>query len=135
MQPIRLLLAHAGVEYEDKRLKMEERDSWLAEKPNLGLDFPNVSAMFFFIYFIRRLQVYWLSYCRAQLPYYMDGDVKLSQTFAILKYLGRKHGLAPVTDAEQIRVDLIEAEAMDVRSGWSKLCYSPDFVRISFHYI
>lgn len=43
-QPIRLLLAYAGVEYEDKRYKTEERDAWMNEKHTLGLDFPNVSV-------------------------------------------------------------------------------------------
>lgn len=58
---IRLLLAYAGVDFEDKRYKYGEgpsleslRGEWLKEKFNLGLDFPN-------------------------LPYYIDSDVKLSQ--------------------------------------------------------
>ena len=63
-----------------------------------------------------------------QLPYYIDGVVKLSQTFAILKYLGRKHGLAPSTEEERTRVDLAEAEALDIRTNWASTCYSPDFV-------
>ena len=48
-QPIRLLLAHAGVEYEDKRYNIKgeapnfDRSEWLADKFNLGLEFPNVS--------------------------------------------------------------------------------------------
>jgi glutathione S-transferase len=54
--------------------------------------------------------------------------VKLSQTFAILKYLGRKHNLVAKTEEEQIRVDLIEAEAIDMRIRWSTLCYNADFV-------
>lgn len=63
------------------------------------------------------------------MPYYLDGDVKLSQSFAILKYLGRKHGLVPGNEQEQIRVDLIEAEAFDQRMRWVQLCYhSEDFV-------
>ena len=62
------------------------------------------------------------------MPYYIDGDVKLSQTLAILKYLGRKHGLAPKNETEQMRVDLIEAEAMDIRSKWSATCYNANFV-------
>ena len=45
-----------------------------------------------------------------------------------MKYLGRKHGLAAKTEAEQIRVDLIEAEAVDMRMRWSQLCYNADFV-------
>lgn len=46
MQPIRLLLAYGGVEYEDKRYNFGEnydRSEWLNEKFTLGLDFPNVS--------------------------------------------------------------------------------------------
>jgi glutathione S-transferase len=48
MQPIRLLLAYAGVEYEDKRYNVGpapdyDRSEWLNDKFNLGLDFPNVS--------------------------------------------------------------------------------------------
>lgn len=61
----------------------------------------------------------------------MDEDVKLTQSFAILKYLGRKHGLAPKTEKEQIRIDLMEAEALDMRSRWVQLCiFTPDFVSI-----
>ena len=67
-----------------------------------------------------------------QCPYYIDGDVKLSQTFAILKYLGRKHNLAPKTEEEHIRVDLAEAEAIDMRTKWSTLCYNADFVSKEF---
>jgi len=68
-----------------------------------------------------------------KLPYYMDGDVKLSQTFAILKYLGRKHNMKANNQKEQIRLDLIEAEAEDMRSKWSTLVYSPEFV-CSIHF-
>lgn len=47
MQPIRLLLEHAGVEYEDQRYNIGpapeyDRTEWLTDKFNLGLDFPNV---------------------------------------------------------------------------------------------
>ena len=61
--------------------------------------------------------------------------MKLSQTFTILKYLGRKHNLAPLSEEEHIRVDLIEAEAMDMRTNWSRLCYyETDFVKYFFKY-
>ena len=63
-----------------------------------------------------------------KLPYYIEGDVKLSQSFVILKYLGRKHNLKANNEAEQIRLDLIEAEALDMRSKWIALVYSPEFV-------
>jgi len=56
----------------------------------------------------------------------MDGDVLLSQTFAILKYLGRKHNMKANNEKEQIRLELIEAEAVNMRSKWSTLVYSSD---------
>jgi len=40
-----------------------------------------------------------------------------------LKYLGRKHGLVPKNEEEHRRIDLIEAEAMDIRNNWVTLCY------------
>ena len=45
-----------------------------------------------------------------------------------LKYLGRKHNMAAKNEEEQIRMDLIEAEAIDMRTKWSTLCYIADFV-------
>ena len=45
-QPIRLLLAYAGVEHEDQRYEDEEEALWMQEKPNLGLDFPNVRIIY-----------------------------------------------------------------------------------------
>ena len=66
-----------------------------------------------------------------QIPYYIDDDVKLSQTFAILKYLGRKHGLVPLNEAERIRIDLIEAEALDMRQRWVSICYGKEIFVIT----
>lgn len=42
-----------------------------------------------------------------QLPYLIDGNVKLTQTQAILRYIARKNGLLGATEEEQIRVDLL----------------------------
>ena len=52
MQPIRLLLAYAGVEHEDKRYNFGpapdyDSSEWLKDKFNLGLDFPNVRVDIF----------------------------------------------------------------------------------------
>ena len=41
-QPLRLVLAYAGVDFVDKRYNPSERAVWLSDKPNLGLDFPNI---------------------------------------------------------------------------------------------
>ncbi|KAH9376989.1 hypothetical protein HPB48_018758 [Haemaphysalis longicornis] len=73
-QFIRNLLVYKGVKFEDKLYKFGpapdfDRSDWLKEKFTLGLKFPN-------------------------LPYYIDGDVKITQSLAILRYLGRKHDLS-----------------------------------------
>jgi hypothetical protein len=60
------------------------------------------------------------------------GDVKLTQTNAILRHISRKHGLDGKTDAEKDRVDLMENEVMDFRNGFVRLSYNPDFVSFIF---
>ena len=50
-EPIRLLLAYTGTDYEDRRLV--DRSEWASVKPTLGLDFPN-------------------------LPYFIDGEAAFS---------------------------------------------------------
>jgi len=80
-----------------------DKSCWLSVKETLGLPFPN-------------------------LPYYIDGDVKLTQTLAILRYIARKHNLCGTTEEEMQRVDVIEGEAMDFITGFIKFTYfSPDF--------
>ncbi|KAH7948406.1 hypothetical protein HPB52_021973 [Rhipicephalus sanguineus] len=92
-EPIRYLLAHAGVPYEDKRYGFGDgpeptRDEWLAVKYKLDLDFPN-------------------------LPYIIDGDVRMTQSQAILRYLGRKHGLAPKDEETVRRVEMLEHQEFE----------------------
>ena len=64
-----MLLTYLDIEYEDIVYDNTTRQTtWMKEiKPNLGLDFPN-------------------------LPYYIDGDLKLTQSLAIIRYLGKKNG-------------------------------------------
>ncbi|CAG2170712.1 unnamed protein product [Oppiella nova] len=89
-QHIRLLLAYSGVEFNDKRYEFEHREAWLSDKANLGMDFPN-------------------------LPYYIDGKIKISQSLAILKYLARKHGLSARTDPELVLQEVAEQQVEDMR--------------------
>ena len=105
-QPIRLLLAHAAADFVEELHKAGgppdfSKAEWFAVKPTLPLDFPN-------------------------LPYLYDGDVKISQSVTILRYLGRKYGLESKTEAEKIRVDLIEQQLIDYRG-------QPGFYRPDFH--
>ncbi|XP_077510008.1 glutathione S-transferase Mu 1-like [Amblyomma americanum] len=92
-QPIRNLLIYKGVEFEDKQYKLgpmpDVWGEWLKEKFTLGLKYPN-------------------------LPYYIDGDVKITQSLAILRYLGRKHDLAARNEEETIELDMLEQRVQDL---------------------
>jgi len=105
-QPIRLLMGYAKTDFEDVQYEVTDGDfsteSWLKVKYTLGLDFPN-------------------------LPYYIDGDIKITQSNAILRYLGRKNKLDGETEAEKVRVDIMENMTMDFRNGFVGLCYNPNF--------
>jgi len=103
--PIRMLLAHADVRYEDKRYPITEAgmDEWFKQdKPALKgtLDFPN-------------------------LPYYIDGMVQISQSKAILQYLGKKHGLYGTNDQELTRMWLITEEVGDMKQTIVKIAHPP----------
>jgi len=89
-EAIRYLLKYAGVEYNDKRYDIQNRDTWLSVKPTLGLDFPN-------------------------LPYYIDGDIKLTQSLTILRYLAHKHGLAARDEPTRALQEVVEQQIQDMR--------------------
>ncbi|XP_060552241.1 glutathione S-transferase Mu 1-like [Ruditapes philippinarum] len=105
-QPIRLLLTYAGVEFEDVQYEQGpppdfSRESWYSVKPKFGeiLSFPN-------------------------LPYYIDGDVKITQSHAILRHVARKYKLDGETENEKAVVDMVIEEAMDLRHGIVKITYT-----------
>ncbi|KAI1290303.1 Glutathione S-transferase [Halotydeus destructor] len=98
-EPVRFLMYHLGVPFVDKRYSMvgathrydEVLNTWYEEKPNLGLDFPN-------------------------LPYYIDDDVKLTQSVAIIRYLAHKHGLEG-DEAARGRLAMAEQQAYEMRNS------------------
>nr|ABL09304.1 allergen Aca s 8 [Acarus siro] len=96
-QPIRNLLAYAGVDFIDKRYPMDPvqlaSPEWQAEKHTFGFDFPNT-------------------------PYLIDGDVKLTQSLAILRYLARKYGLEGATETEKNRIALLEQQINDLQTSF-----------------
>lgn len=114
-QPVKLLLAYTGTDYEDRQLSCGpapdyDKSCWFDNKYSLGLDFPN-------------------------LPYYIDGDVKLTQSNAILRYIARKHDMLGTNDKEKAMVDMMAEESMDFRNGWVRLCYNPDFDNLKEGYL
>jgi len=103
-QPIRLLLAYTGTEFEDKMYQCGpgpayDRSAWMDVKFTLGLDFPN-------------------------LPYYMETNVKLTGTNAILRHIARKHNLCGRTQEELVRVDMAAEQVMDMRNNAVFLFYN-----------
>ena len=70
-EPIRVLLHYLGVEYKDEFYEVGPApdfncDSWFNVKFNLGLDYPNI-------------------------PYLYDGDFKMTESNAILRYICEKY--------------------------------------------
>lgn len=102
-----MLLEHVGADYKDVRYNetpTSDADDWFKNKYNLGLDFPNI-------------------------PYVFDGEVKITQSLAVLRYVGRKYGLAPKSDPDQARADLAEQQIADWREQQS-LFYSDDYEKL-----
>ena len=77
---------------------------WPSKKFNLGLPLPN-------------------------LPYYIDGNLKLTQSSAILRHLGRKYKMYGSTEKEASEIDMLIDQSFDLRIGLAKKAYTePDFV-------
>lgn len=114
-QPIRLMLAYVEAKFEDKKYAYGpspkfDRSAWLNEKFTLGLDFPN-------------------------LPYYIDGDVKLTQSLVIMRYIARKYKLDAENESERLKTDIIEQQVSDFRSGFTRIAYSPEFEQLKEDYL
>ncbi|KAA0198311.1 Tyr p 8 allergen [Fasciolopsis buskii] len=105
-----MLLEYYGVEYEEHLYGKDDQEKWLGEKFNLGLDLPN-------------------------LPYYIDGNVKLTQSVAIMRYISEKHGTLGSTPEERAKLSMIEGAAMDLRMAFGRTCYSPNFEELKVEYL
>ena len=103
-ESIYLTLEYLEIPYEKKAYTRENYLEWFEnDKLNLGIDFPN-------------------------LPYLIDGDFKTSQSLAILKYIGRKHGLFGGESNEEItKQEALLDSIYDLRMRFARLCYSDDF--------
>jgi len=118
-QPIRLLLQYAGEDYKEENYEVTgsspnwNREQWTSKKDHLDLDFPN-------------------------LPYYKDGDIKVTQSLAILFYIGAKYNLNGKTLKEQTDVTMIQQELSDWRTRFIIMSYAPDddtFAKIKSEFI
>ena len=96
----RYLLRYSGETWTDDRIPLtkEGMARWRAEKYNLGLDLPN-------------------------LPYLVDGDIKITHSIAIIRYLGRKFGLMPGDNVHDVvKCEMVEQEATDLHTAYLDLC-------------
>ena len=106
VEPLRMMLHYAEMEFEDVLYECGnapdfDRSCWYDVKFDHGLDFPN-------------------------LPYLIDGDVKLTQTIPILHYLGMKTGLSPndLSPRKIAYFDMLDHVCMDFILLGVDLCYS-----------
>lgn len=75
-----------------------DKSCWFDEKPTLGMEFPNVSMTYVCARMLKcavtALAVTGIViYIWLQLPYLEDGDRKIVQSNAIMRYIARKHNL------------------------------------------
>ncbi|XP_015925733.2 glutathione S-transferase class-mu 26 kDa isozyme 47-like [Parasteatoda tepidariorum] len=108
-EPIRYLLYYKNVDFEDFRIP-RDGTTWEGIKYNLGLDFPN-------------------------LPYYIDENVKLTQSTTILRYLATKYDLAGKTEEEKLRVSLAEQQIIDFRQKFFNFVIDPNYENIKEQYL
>ncbi|XP_013392129.1 glutathione S-transferase Mu 1 [Lingula anatina] len=111
-QPIRLMLAYAGEEVEEKRYQMGpapefNTDDWLTDKAKLGVPFPN-------------------------LPYYKDAGTTIIQSRAIMMHLARKHNLCGNTEAERIRADMMASQLFDTLMSFVRVCLATNVFKTDY---
>jgi len=105
--PIRLLLEYTGEEYKEEFYEVTgsapnwNRDQWNSKKYHLDLDFPN-------------------------LPYYKDGDIRITQSQAIMFHIGSKHNLTGKNLKEQTDVVMIQNELVDLTKRFVTMSYVAD---------
>ena len=87
--------------YEQGDAPEYSREEWMSVKNSLGLDFPN-------------------------LPYLTDGELKLTETAAIMYYLANKYDpdLLGRTPAERAKMDMIFSIVSSVKGKVTVPCYS-----------
>jgi len=105
-EPIRLMLEHAGQSYDQEKYlagpaPTYDRSQWLDKKEKMGLDFPN-------------------------LPYYMDGDVKMTESWAIMRHVARKNNLLPDDNSAHL-CDQAQGVISDFRMSFVMMCYRDGF--------
>ncbi|CAG9328451.1 unnamed protein product [Blepharisma stoltei] len=103
-ESIRMMLYHLEVDFEDKQYLIG--DDWIAkDKYQLGFEFPN-------------------------LPYFIDDDIKLTESYAIFVYIALKYNSAYLgnTIIEQAYVNMIYGVLRDIFIPITVAAYDPDAI-------
>jgi len=109
-QAMRLAMVYAGEEFEEDVYEQGEgpefsKECWFKVKYSLGLDFPN-------------------------LPYLFDGEIKITQSNAILRYLGNKFNLLGEDSKVQAYSEMCLEEVMDMRNALVRTVYNPKYEQL-----
>ena len=104
---IRYMFAYCNVEFEDKQYVFKgtqdnvDRSDWLDVKQTLGLEYPN-------------------------LPYLIDGNTKITETKAIMKYVAKKYqpALLGASAAEVGRIEMLSAHCDQLKGKSTGPCYA-----------
>jgi len=98
---VRCLLDYCEVPYENRTY--EKREDWFdKDKYNLGLDFPNI-------------------------PYIIDGDVKIAEVTALMHYVpikGNKRELLGGSEVNQVKVSEAISVINDLRASVRNTCFT-----------
>ncbi|KAF8561622.1 hypothetical protein P879_08218, partial [Paragonimus westermani] len=98
-QSIRLFLEYLKQPYEECLYDKCNAQKWFEVKHSMGFEFPN-------------------------LPYYIDGDFKLTETVAILRYIADQHGMLGSSAKERAVISMLESAAVEMRTNEAKVAYS-----------
>ena len=103
---IRYQLVYLGVDYQEDIYTQGDapefsRACWTDKKETLGLTFPN-------------------------LPYYIDGEMRLTETLAIMKYICNIYGpeLLGKDPEQQAKVEMVAGVVSDLKGATTMPCYT-----------
>ena len=107
-----MLLTHLelpfdNVMYETGDPPTYDKTCWLSKKNTLGLDFPN-------------------------LPYFIDEDIRISESYGILKFICRKYKPEYLgnTVEERATIEMLMEVAGDMKRRMTRTCYSSAFASL-----
>ena len=116
VERIRLMLEYLGLEYKTTLFNIgpapeNNQKEWLDVKFSLGLDFPN-------------------------LPYLMDGELKMTESWAIMRYLAHKNNnqLYPEPGKQEVLCEVSAGVVNDFRTKFMLMIYDKEFEQLRKEY-